>query len=362
MYSDNRLKITIDGRAIHALPGATILEAACSADVHIPTLCDFKGLVPTGACRVCLVEPEGGGRLLAACCTPVADGMIVRTRTHAVLAARRTVVELILARHPLTCTTCTRHGACELAELCREMGIQASPYEAANEEKNLYPPDDGNPFILRDRDKCVLCGRCVRACAQYARYHAVDFQGRSSRVMVDTAPCGALDDSACVFCGQCVAVCPVGALASKPAQGGGALWRAETVRTVCPYCGVGCELDIKVNRKTGRIADITGNHHSPTALNRGRTCVKGRFAYGFVHSDERLTHPLIREGDVFRPATWDEAIDRVAAGIDGAKAHYGPDAVGFFSSARCTNEENYLLQRLAREVVGTNNVDHCAHL
>lgn len=359
------IDIGINGTMIEAPEGVTILEAARAAGIHIPTLCDYPELSPDGCCRVCLVEVEGAPQtkaLVAACTTPAVNGMKILTHSRRALETRRTVVELMLARHPLECTTCASHGDCELARLCRELDIRASRYAPAAGEAHRFPLDDKNPFILRDRNKCVLCGRCVRVCDAFAQYHAVDFQGRSSRVIVDTAPDGRLDESDCVFCGQCAAACPVGALSSRPAQDGGALWRAESVKTVCPYCGVGCELAVKVNPRTKQIADITGDHASPSALNRGRTCVKGRFAYGFVHSDERLTAPLIREDGVFRPTSWAEAIARVADGLSAARRQNGPDAVGFFSSARCTNEENYLMQRLAREVAGTNNVDHCAHL
>lgn len=356
------INLTINKKSVAAEPGWTILEAARSAGVHIPTLCAFPGLENTGRCRVCLVEIEGNPKLAAACTTPVSDGMVVRTHSAEAVQTRRTIVELIVSRHPNDCLLCSSNGDCVLQDLCAELGITSAPYRGGNDKYPVYPIDDSNPFIFRDRDKCVLCGRCVRACDSFARYHAVDFQGRSGNVVVDTSPMGELRDSDCVFCGQCVQVCPVGALVSKPAFEQGAARKSRKVKTICSYCGVGCELVMKVNEKTGRIADIESDHTSPTALNKGRTCVKGRFAWGFVHSGDRLRKPLVREGDSFREATWEEAVARVADGLGRAKKMAGPDAVGFFSSARCTNEENYLLQRLAREVMGTNNVDHCAHL
>lgn len=355
------INFSINGKTVRVAEGTTILEAARGEGIYIPTLCEFKGLENIGSCRVCLVEIEGASKLAAACSTPVAGNMSVLTRSQRVQGARRVIVELLLARHPLECTTCTSHGDCALARLCMELGIEESRFAGTPEDIYRYPLDDGNPFIVRDRNKCVLCGRCVRACDKFAQYSAVDFQYRSWDAMVDVSPGGRLDRSDCVYCGQCVAVCPVGALSGRPSMEGGAAWKARTVKTVCPYCGVGCELEMKIG-EGGRIIDITGNHHSPTALNEGRTCVKGRFAWGFVHSEDRLTKPLIREGDVFRVATWGEAIERVAGALLEAVSAHGPDSVGFFSSARCTNEENYLMQRLAREAVGTNNVDHCAHL
>jgi predicted molibdopterin-dependent oxidoreductase YjgC len=171
-----------------------------------------------------------------------------------------------------------------------------------------------------------------------------------------------LENSDCTFCGQCVQMCPVGALSEKTSIGQGRPWEMEKVKTVCSYCGVGCELNILVNKKTGRIANVKTDYTSQTALNEGRACVKGRFAWQFVHSDERLTKPLIRENGTFREASWDEALNVVVGRLVQIREEHGPDTIGFFSSARCTNEENFLLQRLAREVIGTNNVDHCAHL
>ncbi len=205
--------------------------------------------------------------------------------------------------------------------------------------------------------------RAVRAaCEEQAQYHAIDFQGRGIRTSIQPPVGSPIELSDCVFCGQCVQVCPVGALSEKTALGMGRPWDIEKVKTVCSYCGVGCEVEINVNRKTGKIANVTTNYSSPTALNKGRSCVKGRFAWQFVNSEDRLTTPLIREGDTFRKASWDEALSLVAEKLGSIKEKHGGDALGFFSSARCTNEENYLMQRLAREVMGTNNVDHCAHL
>ena len=355
------IQATINHKPVSAPEGSTILQAARAAGIHIPVLCEHPALEIAGACRVCLVEIEGSPKLAAACSTPLAEGMKILTHSAKVMQTRRTIVELIVARHPANCTTCERNGRCELAKVCAETGVRRSPYSNPKERKK-YPLDDGNPFIVRDRNKCILCGRCVRICSAHARYDAVDFKGRSSETMIDPSPEGLLHRSDCVFCGQCVQVCPSGALASKPASHVGRAWETRDVRTVCPYCGVGCELILKVDVLTGKIADVVSDHLSPTSFNRGRTCVKGRFAWNFVHSDERLTTPLVREGGVFRQASWDEALARVAEGLAKAKREKGPEAVGFLSSARCTNEENYLMQRLAREVMGTNNVDHCAHL
>ncbi len=352
----------IDGKSVAVPAGSTILQAARSVGARIPVLCDFPGLEIAGCCRICLVEAEGNPRLLAACCTPLAEGMVVHTRTPKVLEVRRTVLELLLVRHPLDCFACASNGRCLLQDLCYELGVERSPYRTEETRFTTYPLDDANPFYVRDRNKCVLCGRCVRVCDARAQYHAVDFQNRGIETMVDIPPEFSLEESSCVFCGQCVQACPVGALAEKPAYGRGREWELDDVKTICSYCGVGCELIIRKNRATGQIANVTSDPLSPTGMNRGRTCVKGRFAWQFVHHPDRLVAPLVKEDGVFREASWDEALEKIAAGIQKIKGESGPRAIGFFASARCTNEENYLMQRLAREVVGTNNVDHCAHL
>jgi predicted molibdopterin-dependent oxidoreductase YjgC len=356
------IEAVIDGRKITARPGTTILEAARSNGIRIPTLCDHPALEPVGACRVCLVEVEKNPKLLTSCTTPLSPGMVVHTRSPRVLEARRAVIELLLVRHPLDCFSCSSNGRCELQDVAYELGIKSSSFADEGDTCNLYPVEDSNPFYVRDMNKCILCGRCIRTCDRLAQVHAVDFQNRGIRTMVQPPVGSDIEHSDCTFCGQCVQMCPVGALSEKPSMGQGRPWELEPVKTVCSYCGVGCELDILVNRKTGRIANVRTDYASPTALNGGRSCVKGRFAWQFVHSEERLTKPLVRENGSFREAGWDEALDLVADRLMSTREKHGPGAIGFFSSARCTNEENFLLQRLAREVVGTNNIDHCAHL
>ena len=356
------VSVTINGKVISAKDGSTILQAARSADIKIPVLCEFPAVEILGACRICLVEVQNSPKLAAACTTPATDGMVIFTHSQKVLETRKTILELIVARHPLDCFSCPSNGKCLLQDICYEMGVESSPY--SNEKENIYKyePDKSNPFIERDRNKCILCGRCVRICDSHARYHAVDYMGRGCETNVDPAPGESLDASDCVFCGQCVQVCPVGALADKPSLGAGRAWEIEHVKSVCPYCGVGCEILLNINKNTGKLANVTTDYFSKTSFNKGRACVKGRYAHGFVHSEERLTAPLIREGDVFRTASWDEALNLVSGKLQAAKDADGSASIGFFASARCTNEENYLMQRLAREVFGTNNVDHCAHL
>ena len=356
------ISATMNNTTITAEPGMTILQAAQANGIHIPTLCDHPAVSPFGACRICLVEAENTPKLLPSCTTPIAPGMVIYTHSPRVLEARKAVLELILIRHPLDCFSCSSNGKCELQDVAYELGIQESRFAEPEDTNRSHRLEDANPFYVRDMNKCILCGRCVRVCEEQAQYHAIDFQQRGIATSIQPPVGATMEDCDCTFCGQCVQVCPVGALYEKPSRHMGRSWDLEKVRSACAYCGVGCELEINVNRKTGKIANVTTDYSSPTALNKGRSCVKGRFAWQFVQSEDRLTTPLIREGEGFRKASWDEALSLVAENLMRIKKEHGSDALGFFSSARCTNEENYLMQRLAREIFQTNNVDHCARL
>jgi len=359
--SQEALRLTIDGREVHVMPGATVIEAAAAAGIEIPTLCHHQLLEPSGGCRMCLVEVEGARGLLTACSTPATSGMVVRTDTERVRAARRDVLELLLAEHPLDCLTCERTGNCKLQDYAYEYGadgktIAGQPYGPQPERPLML--DDTNPFFVRDLDKCVLCGRCVRICAEVMGYGAVDFVGRGTNTKVATSFDEPIEESSCVFCGNCVTICPTGALHPKQGRAQGRSFQYDKVRTICPYCGVGCSIYLHV--RNGR---VIGSSAAEGPANRGLVCVKGHFGQDWLHSPDRLTDPLIRLPDgSFRVAGWDEALDLVAQRFGAIRDQYGPDAIGGLCSARCTNEENYLFQRLMRAAIGTNNVDHCARL
>jgi len=273
-------------------------------------------------------------------------------------------------------------GACELQDLAYEYGIKQTPFVG---EQHRYGLDDRDPFIQRDLEKCILCRRCVRACSEIQVVDAIGIIYRGFRSKVATAFDTRLQDSVCIFCGQCVSVCPTGALTEKDSQGLGRAWQTTKVVTTCPYCGVGCNFDLNV--RDGRVVKVTSNWEAP--VNKGVLCVKGRFGWQFLHSPDRLTKPLVRAElwqtwnvergtwnvergsvsaepspthDGFVETDWDTALDIVVSKLSATRAAYGPDAIGFLASAKCTNEENYLMQKLARAVIGTNNVDHCARL
>ncbi len=347
----------INGKRVSFEPEMTILEAAARAGITIPTLCYHPALETFGGCRICLVEAKGFSKLLPACTTPISEGMEITTERPLIRDTRRAIVELMLLRHPFECLYCHANGRCELQRLVYNLGIKRDSFPGrADRSPTPHPVDESNQFFIRDTDKCVLCGRCVRVCESPAQYSAIDFLNRGIKTVIQRPADFGIESSDCKFCGQCVAVCPVGALAERPALGGGLAADIKRVKTGCPYCGVGCSVVVEVNRQ-GRVTNVTTDHTDTDSLNQGRSCVKGRFGWEFVNSPDRLTTPLIKENGEFRAASWDEALDTVAAGLQRNMGR-----AGFFTSARCTNEENYLMQRFAREVMSTNNVDHCAHL
>lgn len=349
------VKLTIDGLEVEVPAGTTVLQAAEQVGIEIPRLCYDPELTPYGACRLCVVEIEGMKKknLPASCVTPVAPGMVVHTRSEAVVNVRRMILELLIANHPLDCLTCDKMGDCKLADYCYEYGVKESPFKG---EKHAYNLEDANPFIVRDLNKCILCGKCVRACKEMTGKNNLDFTNRGFDTKVTTFYDEPLDDPNCVFCGNCVAVCPVGALTEKQMKGKVRHWDYERVQTTCSFCGTGCNLDLCV--KDDHIIGVKSNPNSP--VNGSALCIKGRFGWDFVHNPDRLTTPLIKRNGKFEPAEWDEALDLIATRFNEIKNKYGPESFAALSSARCTNEENYLVQKFSRAVMDTNSVDHCA--
>ncbi len=373
--------ILIDGRELTFFPGETILQVARRNGIEIPTLCYMKNASPTGACRICLVEVEGARTLVASCATPAAPKMVVRTETPRVVRARRTNLQLLLSSGHHNCLAqdldidawtdfqlkvmsaqghedlCPAYGDCKLQELAIKYQIKENPFTPSEVRHKI---EDVNPFIVRDLSRCVLCGRCVQACNEVQVNNAISYGYRGSGSKIVAKGDRALKDSDCVFCGECVQACPVGALLTKQDFESRASVKGETqrVRTTCSYCGVGCQLYLHV--RDNRIVKVTGVEE--VGPNYGSLCVKGRFGYDFVHDPGRLKTPLIRENGSFREASWDEALNLVAEKLKGIKSQHGSDAIAVLSSARITNEENYLVQKFTRAVVGTNNVDHCARL
>ncbi|MFH1736884.1 MAG: formate dehydrogenase subunit alpha [Actinomycetota bacterium] len=352
-----KITVAIDGVEFKVNQGLPILEAASKAGVEIPHLCAHPNLKPTGACRLCLVELEGEGSrpLIAACARPVEQGMRIITDSERILKARRTVLELLVSDHPLDCLTCELTGSCALQNYAYEYGITNSEYGGRQQQHEI---DNDNPFITRDFEKCIKCYRCAQACQEIQYCYVIDYLNRGFDTMVTSANNQPLPLTDCVFCGRCVSVCPTGALTEKTSVGRGRSKDLKKTHTICPYCGVGCSIILETDGK--KIIRVSSNEDAP--VNKGSLCVKGRFGLDFVNSEDRLKTPLIRRDGKLVPASWDEAISTVVSRLKQTKKEYRADSIGFLSSSKCTNEENYLLQKFARAGVGTNNVDNCARL
>jgi NADH-quinone oxidoreductase subunit G len=342
----------IDNQKISVSEGTTIIEAAKLLAIDIPTFCYDKDLTLSGSCRICVVEVEGYRNLVPACSTKVAEGMTIETESPHVIEARKVILELLLANHPLDCLTCEKTGECKLQDYCYRYGVSKSPF--LGEQKQI-PLDNKNHLIARDQNKCILCGKCVKVCAEVQVTSAIDFVGRSSSTTVTTPFDTPLNTKNCRFCGQCVSMCPTGALTNKQLHGARP-WKAKKVRTTCPFCGTGCNFDLNV--VDGKVVGVTS---TPEAVVNGRAlCVKGRFHTDLIHSPNRITTPLIKKEGKFTEATWDEALTLIADKFNNLKKSFGSDSIAALSSARCTNEDNWLMQKFMRAVIGTNNVDHCA--
>jgi predicted molibdopterin-dependent oxidoreductase YjgC len=275
--------------------------------------------------------------------------MAVETSNELIERQRRTIVELLLSDHPNDCMVCERAGDCTLQELAYFYDIRSNRFAG---ERRQYTKKDLNPFIERDMEKCILCGKCVRVCDEIQGLGAIDVAGRGFTAKVSPPFEKDLD---CEFCGQCVSICPTGALIGKQSLGKGRQKDVKVVETICTYCGCGCNLTLHVSRN--EVVRVTSR---PDTINEGWLCVKGRCGYSFINSPDRLNTPLIKKDGKFVEASWDEALDHIAERLTAIKRKHGPDAIGGLSSARCTNEENYLFQKFIRAGIGTNNVDHCA--
>ncbi len=347
------VSFTLDGREVSAPEGELLVHALARNDVFVPTLCHDDRLDPYGGCRMCVVGVEGSPRPLPACATRVAEGMVVSTNSI-VPQLQRTLTEMLLAEH-LNANPAGRPN--ELMQLADDLGVSAPLVlpDAARE-----PYEDGDRLMGYDPEACILCARCVRYTQEVMQCSALSLEGRGPEARVVPTWGRSWLDTECELCGGCLSVCPTGALYEKFVEGAPAQHEAHLTKTktTCTFCGVGCQLDLNVDPETKRIVKVTSD--PGYVSNDGNLCVKGRFSFNFVHHPDRLTKPLVRgEDGELREATWDEALSAASEGLSLVRDRYGPQAVGVLASARLTNEENYLIQKLARGVIGTNSVHSC---
>lgn len=344
------ITFTIDGKPLTVPEGSTVLEAALSSGIRIPHLCYGPGLEPYGACRLCIVEIDGMRGMPTACTTRAAEGMVVRSDVESVNSVRRMICEMLISDYPEECLTDSNEDS-ELQRMAVHLGIGERRLR-----KLARPPiiDESNEFFRRDLRRCILCGLCTRACQELRCVGAIEIAGRGYDSRVAATGDRPISESPCVSCGECVDRCPTNALAAKFEI----LKPDREMRTTCVYCGCGCGLILGV--RGNRIVRVRGE--TDHVVSSGSLCVKGRFGLDFVGSGDRLTTPLIRRNGKLGPASWDEALDLVADKFNAVRKEHGPDALAGLSSAKCTNEENYLFQKLVRVAFGTNNVDHCARL
>src|SRR5499426_95383 len=338
------MKLVVDERSVEVPAGATVLDAVNELGIVLPQLCKDPDRSPLGACRTCLVHVEGIRGTPAACHLPARDGMTVST-THPDVQRVRTLV-LDLTRSMLTDGD-ERNGFGQVGSAAARHGIVEPRWSALHR----FETDASKSFFVLDRDACILCGRCTTACDEVQQIGAISMKGRGHAMKVGVFGDGLMASSVCTSCGQCVATCPTGALRPKerPAK------IARTVETTCPYCGVGCGLELAV-REDDRLA-VMADDAPANGSSEGMLCVKGRFGTGFVHARDRITHPMVRRDGRWEEVGWDEALDTAA---DGLARHRG--RFGALASAKATNEDGYLIQKLCRVVMGTNNIDHCTRL
>ena len=356
--STAKVTLTIDGRNVTVPEGTSIMRAAMEMGTQIPKLCATDMVEAYGSCRLCLVEIEGRAGTPSSCTTPVTPGMIVRTQTDKLKKLRRGVMELYISDHPLDCLTCAANGDCELQDMAGAVGLRDVRYGYDGHTHPNPGKDESNPYFTYDPSKCIVCSRCVRACEEQQGTFALTIAGRGFDSVVSPGMQESFLGSECVSCGACVQACPTATLTEKSIIEIGQ--PEHSVVTTCAYCGVGCSF--KAEMRGEEVVRMVP--YKDGKANRGHSCVKGRFAWGYATHKERILKPMIRAAitDPWREVSWDEAFAYAASEFKRIQAKYGKRSVGGITSSRCTNEETFLVQKLIRAGFGNNNVDTCARV
>jgi NADH-quinone oxidoreductase chain G len=348
MAETKQITFTLNGQQITAPAGSLVIEAAKQQGVEVPSFCYYPGLSLQAACRMCLVEVEKMPKLQTACTLVASDGMVVKSDSEQIHAARKNMLEFLLANHPLDCPVCDKGGECELQDMTFRYGLDHTRF---TEEKLHYPEEKWSPLVYYDAPRCILCFRCVRVCDEGMDVKALGVGARGVHSVILPNEPGAL---ACEECGMCIDICPVGALTSGTYRYQTRPWEMKYVGEPCTHCSNGCKTTLSVRNNE----ILRANNRDHSGVNNEFLCAKGRFGFDFTSNTERIRQPLVRKGGVLQPATWEDALEEVARRLKQVKDQHGPEAIGVIGSNHTTNEENYLLNRFARASLGTNNIDH----
>src|SRR5579885_1354426 len=356
--AEKTVTLTVDGQTISVPEGTSIMRAAAELGTQIPKLCSTDMLNAFGSCRLCLVEIEGRAGTPASCTTPVAEGIKVTTQNQRLGRIRRNIMELYISDHPLDCLTCAANGDCELQDMAGAVGLRDVRYGYQGAKHPDPGKDESNPYFTYDPSKCIVCSRCVRACEEVQGTFALTIAGRGFDSVVSPGMEEAFLSSECVSCGACVQACPTATLTEKSVIQIGT--PEHSVVTTCAYCGVGCSF--KAEMRGDEVVRMVP--YKDGKANRGHSCVKGRFAWGYTTHKERILKPMVREtiSEPWREVSWEEAITRVASEFKRIQKTYGRESIGGITSSRCTDEETFLVQKLVRAGFGVNNVDTCARV
>ncbi len=350
--SSKLVNLTVDGKKVSAPAGTLLIEACKNAGIEVPSFCYYPNLSLQGACRMCLVRVEKMPKLQTACTTGITEGMVVATDTDEIRQARKSMVEMLLGNHPLDCPVCDAGGECELQDMTFSYGAAESKFIELKQHRD---EQQWSPVVFFDRPRCILCYRCVRVCGEGMDVWAL---GVDNRGAVSTISPNQEDHLDCEECGMCIDICPVGALTSGAYRYKTRPWEMKHVGTTCTHCADGCKTTLGVRRSDTGMEIVRGDNRDKSGINGDFLCIKGRYGFDFANHEDRLTHPLVRRGGRLVPATWEEAFEVIGKRFKSIVDREGGRAIGVIGSTRTTNEENYLLQKFARLVLGTNNIDH----